>query len=85
MFRDILSHLRDVKVDSWKTPNSSGKGHDIECDISVTVNNIPCIIVEANGYTSSTNPVLQAIGFFQHMVKTWFRKSNMCLVGSCYG
>ena len=77
MFHYILSHLCDVEVDRRKTANCSGKGH-IECDGSVKVNNIPCIIVEAKGYTSSTNPVLQAIGYFQHMVKTYGSGNLTC-------
>ena len=73
LFRDILTDVKHVSVGRWSTPNKSGMGQHIQCDGSVLVKGLPCIVAKAKALQSKSpaNPVLQAIGYFQHMVNSF--------------
>ena len=79
-FRNVLSTLEGVTVDKWSTPNNSRKGKPIETDGAVMVNDMPCIVLEANIFdlASKANPVMEAIGYFQYMINSKGAENLTC-------
>ena len=59
--------MKYVVVDRWSTPNNSMKGKSFETIGTVMVNDMPCIVLEAKGFdtTSKANPIMEAIGYTQ--------------------
>lgn len=76
VFRVVLSNISGVVVSAWSHPERK----KIQSDSAVIVHSKPCIILECKIFdlSSKVNPVLEAIGYFQHMINVYGSANLTC-------